>query len=85
MISSFLNKKVDNIVAMTGEITLNGNVLAIGGLKEKLISAFNSQIKTVFIPKENIIDEDDIPKEVLDSLNIIYVENYYEIFDYLFK
>ena len=70
---------------MTGEITLNGNILAIGGLKEKLISAFNSGIKTVFLPKENQIDENEIPEDVKKEIKIIYVENYIEIFNYLFK
>ena len=85
ILSSFLNKKVDNIVGMTGEITLNGDVLAIGGVKEKVISAFNSNIKTIFLPLPNKQDEKDIPDEIKDKLNIIYVENYIEIFNYLFK
>ena len=85
ILSSLLNKKVDNTVAMTGEITLNGKVLAIGGLKEKTIAAFNSKIKKVFIPKENEKDESDIPDVVKESIEIIYVDNYSEIFEYLFK
>ena len=85
ILSVFLNKKVDNTIGMTGEITLNGNILAIGGLKEKTISAFNAGIKTIFIPSENKIDEDEIPNEIRQSLNIIYVSNYIEIFNYLFK
>ena len=85
IISSFLNKKIDKSIGMTGEITLNGNILAIGGLKEKLISAFNSGIKTVFLPKENQIDENEIPEDVKKEIKIIYVENYIEIFNYLFK
>ena len=85
ILSSFLNKKVDNVVGMTGEITLNGDILAIGGVKEKVISAFNSNIKTIFLPLSNKQDEKDIPDEIKDKLNIIYVENYIEIFNYLFK
>lgn len=85
ILSSLLNKKIDNNVAMTGEITLNGKVLAIGGLKEKTIAAFNSKIEKVFIPKENMVDESDIPSVVRESIEIIYVDNYIEIFDYLFK
>ena len=85
IISSFLNKKVDKTIGMTGEITLNGNILAIGGLKEKTISAYNSGIKTIFLPISNKQDETDIPEEVKNNVNIIYVKNYDEIFNYLFK
>jgi ATP-dependent Lon protease len=57
-------------VAMTGEITLSGKVLEIGGLKEKLLAALRGQIKTVIIPKSNVKDLDDMPKEVLKNLDI---------------
>jgi ATP-dependent Lon protease len=57
-------------VAMTGEITLSGNVLEIGGLKEKLLAALRGQIKTVLIPKSNIKDLEEVPKEVLDNITI---------------
>jgi ATP-dependent Lon protease len=59
---------------MTGEITLRGNVLPIGGLKEKLIAAHRSGIKTVFIPKENERDLDDIPESIRNDLEIISVD-----------
>ena len=85
IISSFLNKKIDKKIGMTGEITLNGDILAVGGLKEKTISAFNSGIKTIFLPNENKIDENDIPDNIRNNLNIIYVSNYIEVFNYLFK
>ena len=85
ILSSFLNKKIDKTIGMTGEITLNGKILPIGGLKEKTISAFNSGIKTIFLPKDNKQDESDIPDEIKNNINIIYVENYKEIYDYLFK
>ncbi len=85
ILSFLLDKKVDSKIAMTGEITLNGKILPIGGLKEKTIAAFNSGVKTIFVPKENEVDENDIPKNVKDEIKIIYVENYSEIFDYLFK
>lgn len=85
ILSALLNKKVDNSVAMTGEITLNGKVIGIGGLKEKMISAYNSGIKTVFIPKENKSDEDELPNEVKDNVKIIYIDDYIDIFNYLFK
>lgn len=85
ILSSFLNKKIDNKIGMTGEITLNGNILGIGGLREKSIAAYNSGIKKIFIPKENESDISEIPKEVLDSLEIIFVSNYSEIFNNLFN
>lgn len=85
ILSSFLNKKIDNKIGMTGEITLNGNILGIGGLREKSIAAYNSGIKKIFIPKENESDISEIPKELLDSLEIVFVSNYSEIFNNLFN
>lgn len=85
IISSFLEKKVDNNVGMTGEITLNGDILPIGGLREKVIAAYNADIKKLFIPKDNEADINDIPKEIIDSFEIIFVSNYKEIFNNLFN
>jgi ATP-dependent Lon protease len=59
---------------MTGEITLRGQILKIGGLKEKLLAAKRGGIKNVIIPKENEPDLQEIPKQILKSLNIIPVE-----------
>jgi len=74
--SSFLNRKVRSDVAMTGEITLQGRVLPIGGLKEKLLAAHRGNIKTVIIPQENKKNlEEDIPGNVLREIEIILVEN----------
>jgi ATP-dependent Lon protease len=64
---------VRNDLAMTGEITLRGRVLAIGGLKEKLLAALRSGIKTVLIPQENLKDLADIPDNVKSGLEIIPV------------
>jgi ATP-dependent Lon protease len=66
--------KVDTKLAMTGEITLRGVVLAIGGLKEKLLAAERAGIKKVLIPKDNVIDLKDVPEEVKSELTIIPVE-----------
>ena len=66
---------VHRTVAMTGEITLRGNVLPIGGLKEKLLAASRGGIKTVLIPEENVKDLKDIPPNVKESLKIISVSN----------
>lgn len=69
--SALTNKLVRSDVAMTGEVTLRGNVLAIGGLKEKSISAHRSGIKKIIIPKDNEKDIDDIPQSVRDELEIV--------------
>ena len=73
--SAFTNKPVRNDVAMTGEITLRGNVLPIGGLKEKSISAHRSGIKTIIIPRENEKDIEDIPESVQKDLQIVLADN----------
>jgi ATP-dependent Lon protease len=74
-IASILSdKKVDNLVAMTGEVTLTGKVLPIGGLKEKLIAAYKAGVKKALIPQKNYErDLDDIPKEVTQAIEIIGV------------
>ncbi len=77
--SLFMGKPVDSDVAMTGEITLRGQVLPIGGLKEKLLAAHRAGIKTVFIPKENEVDLDDLPEEIRKDLKIIPVESADEV------
>jgi len=70
------NKKIDNKVAMTGEVTLTGKVLPIGGLKEKLIAAYKAGVKKALIPVKNYErDLDDIPSEVKDNIKIIAVSN----------
>ena len=85
LISLFTNKKVSNNIAMTGEITLRGRVLGIGGLKEKVIGAHRASIKEIFIPKENEKDLDEIPEELRKDLKFILVDNYNEIFRRIFK
>jgi ATP-dependent Lon protease len=75
MISALTNIPVRRDVAMTGEITLRGRALEIGGLKEKVIAAHRAQIKTVLIPKDNKKDLADIPNSVLKGLNFIPVSH----------
>lgn len=83
---SLLEKKViPDDLSFTGEITLNGKILKIGGLKEKLIGAYNKNIKVVYIPKQNYDDLKDIPKIVLDNMEIKTVDNFDEIYDIFFK
>ena len=72
--SAFSGKKIDNDVAMTGEITIRGNVLAIGGLKEKLFACVRAGISKAIVPEQNRQDIADLPKEITDNLNIIYAK-----------
>jgi ATP-dependent Lon protease len=74
IISAASNKPARSDIAMTGEITLRGNVLPIGGLNEKLLAAQRSGITTVIIPKENTKDLTEIPEKVREGLKIIPVE-----------
>jgi len=85
IISLLLNKKIDKSIAMTGEISLKGNVLKIGGLKEKIIGAYNSNIKTVIIPKSNHADLEDVPDKVKEKLKIVEVSTYNEIYNLIFN
>lgn len=85
LISAFSNLAVSNDIAMTGEITLRGNILKIGGLKEKSIGATINNIKKMFIPKDNIKDLDDIPEEIKNKIDYIPVKNYIEIYERLNK
>jgi ATP-dependent Lon protease len=69
---------------MTGEMTLRGYVLPIGGLREKSIAAHRSGLKTIIIPKENEKDIEEIPTEVKNAIKIIPVSNITEVFDIAF-
>lgn len=71
LVSALSNKPVRNDVAMTGEITLRGRVLPIGGLKEKSLAAYRAGIKTIIIPQDNKEDIEDIPQEVRENINFI--------------
>ncbi len=81
LVSLFTNREVKKDVAMTGEITLRGNVLPIGGLKEKSMAAHRSGIKTILIPKQNEKDIDDIPETVRNELRIISVSHVDEVIE----
>ena len=73
--SAVSGKKVDNNLAMTGEITIRGNILAIGGLKEKLFACVRAGIQKVLVPKQNQDDIKELPKDITDNLQIVYVDN----------
>ena len=79
ILSAVTEKKVRADLAMTGEITLRGRVLAIGGLKEKLLAAKSAGIKTVLVPKSNIPDVEELSSEITKGLEIIPVENMDEV------
>ena len=83
IISAFTKLKINNNISMTGEITLRGNVLKVGGLKEKAIGAYTNNIDTVFIPVSNVTELDDIPNEIKDKVKFIPVKNYEEIFKFI--
>ena len=83
LISAFSNLKVDSNIAMTGEITLRGNILPVGGIKEKSIGAKYNNIKKMFIPSENLSDLDDIPKEIKKGIEYIPITNYNDIYERL--
>ncbi|MBU0899477.1 endopeptidase La [bacterium] len=75
LVSLLVNKAVNRKIAMTGEVTLRGRILAIGGIKEKILAAHRANLFKVIIPKDNEKNLIDVPKEVLDKLEIILVEN----------
>jgi len=81
MVSVLAQRPVRKDVAMTGEITLRGNVLPIGGVKEKLLAARRARIKRVILPETNRRDLEDLPKEVRDDLTFVFVDNVRQVFD----
>lgn len=85
IISALSKKIVPSTISMTGEITLRGKVLIIGGIKEKVISAFRGGVNEIFIPKSDERYLDDVPQEVRDKIKFHLVEHYDEIFNSIFK
>ena len=79
MLSAITEKKVRADIAMTGEVTLRGRVLPIGGLKEKLLAAKNAGIKTVLVPKKNLADVEELSQEITKGLEILPVEHMEEV------
>lgn len=84
MLSAVLEKPVRADVAMTGEITLRGRVLPIGGLKEKLLAAGSAGMKTVIVPKKNKRDVEELSKEITGSLELVYAEAMEEVIAHAF-
>ncbi len=81
VVSALTNKKVRNDVAMTGEVTIRGRVLPIGGLKEKALAAHRHKIYNIIIPFDNLKDLEDIPKEIVDDFSFIPVKTMDEVLE----
>ena len=79
--SALTAKPIRSDLAMTGEITLRGRVLPVGGIKEKVLAAHRAGIKKIILPKENKRDTDEIPNNVKRALEFIYVEHMDEVLD----
>ncbi|MCI7514766.1 MAG: endopeptidase La, partial [Bacteroidales bacterium] len=84
MVSAFRNCKVKSGIAMTGEMTLRGRVLPVGGIKEKILAAKRAGIKTILISKENEKDVLDINEIYVRGLSFVYVETIQDVIDYIF-
>ena len=84
LISLLKNKEIETSISMTGEITLRGKVLPVGGIKEKVLAAINNNIKTIYVPIDNKEDVRDIPLELLKRIKIKYINSYLEIYNDLF-
>jgi ATP-dependent Lon protease len=74
LVSLISGRKVKPAVGMTGEITLRGQVLPVGGIKEKILAAHRNGLKTVILPKRNKQDLDDVPEEIQKSMKFIFAE-----------
>jgi ATP-dependent Lon protease len=83
LISALSNFKVSNKVAFTGEITLRGNILKVGSIKEKIIGAYINNIDTIFIPFSNLSDLEEVQEEIKNKITFIPVKKYEEIYAYL--
>lgn len=83
MLSALTDRKVKSDVAMTGEITLRGRILPIGGLKEKVLAAHREGMHTIILPKENLRDVEEIPKPIRDELEFVPVTSMDEVLDHV--
>ena len=84
MLSAITKKKVRADIAMTGEITLRGRVLPIGGLKEKTLAAKNAGIRIICVPKQNEKDMEEISEEIKQGLKIVYAETMKDVLETAF-
>ena len=84
LFSLLLNKKIDSSNAFSGEITLHGDILPVGGIKEKIIGAYNNGFTNIYLPIGNKNDILKVNEEIINKLNIVYVSNFREIYEKLF-
>ena len=84
LLSAICGKPVPPDLAMTGEITLRGNVLPIGGLAEKVVAARRAQIRTLFVPEANRVDWFDLDAELRDGMTVHFVENVEQLWNHVF-
>ena len=82
---NFRDKEISSDIALIGNIDLYGNILKVSKLKEKIITAYNAGIRTIYLPQGNIEDEKDLPLFILKEMALIHTSNYSEIKKYLFK
>ncbi|MCX7634090.1 MAG: endopeptidase La, partial [Turneriella sp.] len=82
LVSAFTQRPVRHTVAMTGEVTLRGRVLPVGGLKEKLLTARRAGVKTVLLPARNRKDLSEVPRQILRGLEIVLVERMEEVLEH---
>ena len=85
LVSLLSNRPVAERVAMTGEITLRGQVLPVGGIKQKMLAAARAGIEKVILPKRNEVDLDDLPAEVREKMNFVLVDRVDQVFDAAFE
>lgn len=84
LVSLALNKPVSASIAMTGELTVTGKVLKIGGLKEKTIAAKRSKVDTILFPKDNQADWDELPEYIKEGLTGVPCDTYKDVYDVVF-
>jgi ATP-dependent Lon protease len=85
MVSSLSQRAIRKDVAMTGEITLRGNVLPVGGVKEKVLAARRARVTKIILPAQNERDMAEVPKELMGEIQFIFVENVRQVFDIALK
>ena len=85
LISLLTGKEVSKNIGMTGEVSLNGDVLKVGGIREKVIGAYNDGVNKIFIPYTNSCDLEELPKVIKDEIDFVLVKNYEEIYNEIFK
>jgi ATP-dependent Lon protease len=81
LVSLVSGRKIKRNLGMTGEITLRGQVLPVGGIKEKILAAHRNGLKTVILPKRNEFDLDDVPKEIKNKIQFVFVDTVDDVLD----